>query len=170
ANQDANLDFALLTDFIDASEETTPDDADLLHLAEIRIRALNAKYGDQRSPTGTTARARPAFYLLHRPRTWNARERLWMGYERKRGKLGALNSLLRDEKDAPARFSSIVGPAAALVGIRYVITLDADTELPRDAARQLVGAMAHPLNRPRYDDVRRRVTTGYGILQPRVMA
>jgi len=170
ANQDANLDFALLTDFIDASEETTPDDADLLHLAEIRIRALNAKYGDQRSPSDTTARARPAFYLLHRPRTWNARERLWMGYERKRGKLGALNSLLRDEKDAAARFSSIVGPAAALVGIRYVITLDADTELPRDAARQLVGAMAHPLNRPRYDDVRRRVTTGYGILQPRVMA
>jgi cellobiose phosphorylase len=170
ANQDANLDFALLTDFIDASEETMPDDAELLHLAETCIHALNAKYGDEHSRSGTTARAGSAFYLLHRPRTWNARERLWMGYERKRGKLGALNSLLRDEKGATSRFSSIVGPSAALVGVKYVITLDADTELPRGAARHLVGAMAHPLNRPRYDDVRRRVTTGYGILQPRVMA
>jgi len=170
ANQDVNLDFALLTDFVDASEETMPEDAQLLHLAETGIRTLNAKYGDEHLPSRTGARARPPFYLLHRPRTWNARERLWMGYERKRGKLGALNALLRGEKGATSRFSSIVGPSADLVGVKYVITLDADTELPRDAARHLVGAMAHPLNRPRYDDVRRRVTTGYGILQPRVMA
>jgi cellobiose phosphorylase len=167
ANRDANLHFALLTDFVDASEETMPEDAELLQLAESRIHALNAKYGDESRPSGAAARA---FYLLHRPRTWNARERLWMGYERKRGKLEALNSLLRGDEDAAKRFSSIVGAPASLVGIKYVITLDADTELPRDAARHLVGAMAHPLNRPRYEEARRRVTAGYGILQPRVMA
>jgi cellobiose phosphorylase len=167
ANRDANLCFALLTDFVDASEETMPGDAELLHFAQTSIEALNAKYGDSKS-RDTTADAGPAFHLLHRPRTWNARERLWMGYERKRGKLGALNALLRGEPDAAKRFSSIVGPSAALVGIKYVITLDSDTELPRDAARELVSAMAHPLNRPRYDDTRLRVTRGYGILQPRV--
>ncbi len=92
-----------------------------------------------------------------------------MGYERKRGKLGDLNALVTGEDGAAKRFSSIVGDVAALAGIKYVITLDSDTELPRDTARQLVGAMAHPLNRPRYDTKKRRVTSGYGILQPRVV-
>ena len=89
-----------------------------------------------------------------------------MGYERKRGKLADLNALLRTgNRDG---FSLIVGDTSVLTGVRYVITLDTDTQLPRDAARQFVGAMAHPLNRPRYDAVKRRVTEGYGILQPGV--
>src|SRR5688572_8107756 len=91
-----------------------------------------------------------------------------MGYERKRGKLADLNLLLRGE--GSDRFSLIVGDVAGLAGVRYVITLDADTELPRDAARQLVGVMAHPLNEPRFDDAKRRVVGGYGILQPRMAA
>jgi cyclic beta-1,2-glucan synthetase len=89
-----------------------------------------------------------------------------MGYERKRGKLADLNALLRG--DAADRFAAIVGDTAILRGVRYVITLDTDTQLPRDAARQLVGAMAHPLNRAVYDSDRQRVCEGYGILQPRV--
>ncbi len=89
-----------------------------------------------------------------------------MGYERKRGKLADLNALLRG--GAGDRFSLVVGDTAVLSDVKYVITLDTDTQLPRDAARQFVGAMAHPLNRPRYDEAKRRVAEGYGILQPRV--
>src|SRR4030095_15021552 len=107
----------------------------------------------------------PNFYLFHRPRTWNEGEQRWMGFERKRGKLSDFNSFLRGR--CTNRFSEIVGDPDSLPYIKYVITLDTDTELPRDAARQLVGAMAHPLNRPIYDPARGRVTDGYSILQPR---
>ncbi len=157
ANQDPNLRFALLTDFLDASEETLPGDAELLQLAQRQIGALNAKYGDAR-----------CFYLLHRSRAWNPRDRVWMGYERKRGKLADLNSLLRGDEEATKRFTSITGEVEALKGTQYVITLDSDTDLPRDAARELVGTMAHPLNRAHLDKARGSVTRGYGILQPRV--
>lgn len=157
ANRDDCLHFGLLTDFRDASQETLPGDAALVDLAARRIAALNAKYprdsGDH-------------FFLFHRPRRWNPRERVWMGYERKRGKLADLNALLRG--DAADRFARVVGETAILADVRYVITLDTDTQLPRDTARQLVGAMAHPLNQAVYDSDRQRVCEGYGILQPRV--
>ncbi|HET7202181.1 MAG TPA: hypothetical protein VFI92_02320, partial [Steroidobacteraceae bacterium] len=158
ANRDANLRFGLLTDFVDAPEESMPEDAALLEHARRRIEELNGTYGSD------------SFYLLHRPRRWNRREGLWMGYERKRGKLGDLNWLLREASPGQPneRFSSVVGNIEALAGTRYVITLDTDTELPRDAARQLVEAMAHPLNRPGCDPQGGLVRTGYGILQPRV--
>jgi hypothetical protein len=164
ANPDAKLRFVLLTDFLDAREQTLPEDEKLLRAAREAIGSLNAKYRGARSSDPTDI-----FFLLHRPRLWNPRERLWMGYERKRGKLGDLNALLTGEDGAAKRFSSIVGDVSALAGIKYVITLDSDTELPRDTARQLVGAMAHPLNHPRYDAAKRRVTAGYAILQPRVV-
>ena len=106
------------------------------------------------------------FFLFHRPRRWNAGEGLWMGYERKRGKLIQFNALLRG--GCTDCFSEIVGETAILPSIKYVITLDTDTQLPRDAARQLVGTMAHPLNRPEFDAVRGIVAEGYSILQPRV--
>jgi cyclic beta-1,2-glucan synthetase len=166
ANRDRNLLFGLLTDFPDANEEVLPDDASLLQLARTSIEELNGKYGnaaDDGVPHGP-------FFLFHRPRQWNAQERLWMGYERKRGKLAALNALLRDKGDA---FSLVVGDTALLAGVKYVISLDTDTQLPRDSARQFVGAMEHALNRPRFDAAHSgqesaRVTSGYGILQPRV--
>jgi len=157
ANRDDNLYFGLLTDFRDAIEETIPEDEPLLRLARKRIEELNEKYGDANSDT---------FFLFHRPRRWNPRERIWMGYERKRGKLADLNLLLRG--GSGDRFSLVVGKTAGLSGVKYVITLDTDTQLPRDSARQFVGAMAHPLNRARYDDGEQRVSEGYGILQPRV--
>jgi cyclic beta-1,2-glucan synthetase len=161
ANRDERLHFGLLTDFQDARQESLPEDGPLVQLARARIDELNAKYG-----AGGGRNEDDIFFLFHRPRRWNPRERLWMGYERKRGKLADLNALLRGVSGD--RFSLVVGDTAVLSEVKYVITLDTDTQLPRDAARQFVGAMAHPLNRPRYDETKRRVAEGYGILQPRV--
>ncbi len=153
-NQDGNFHYCLLTDLQDSDKEFMPEDESLVQLAVKRIEELNAKYkGD-------------TFLLFHRPRKWNPRERMWMGYERKRGKLEELNSMLRGgSKD---RFSLVVGKTDLLPFVKYVITLDTDTQLPRDSARQLVGTMAHPLNRPRYDEHKNRISEGYAILQPRV--
>lgn len=163
ANRDKHLQFGLLTDFHDAHEQTLPADAALLLLAKTRIEELNEKY--RHAEGGAIG---DAFFLFHRPRRWNPEERLWMGYERKRGKLAELNDLLRGGGDGS--FSLIVGTTGLLSGVKYVITLDTDTQLPRDSARQLVGAMVHPLNRAIFDAERRLVTAGYGILQPRVEA
>ena len=157
ANRDENLCFGLLTDFRDAGEEKLPDDEPLLLLARQRIEELNEKY---RTSKGDT------FFLFHRPRRFNPREHIWMGYERKRGKLAELNSFLRG--GSRECFSLIVGKTEGLSKVKYIITLDTDTQLPRDAARQLAGAMAHPLNRPQYDEHKQRICAGYGILQPRV--
>jgi cellobiose phosphorylase len=161
ANRDDHLHFGLLTDFRDAHEETLPEDEPLLRLVQKRIEELNGKYKEA---------TRDAFFLFHRPRRWNPGERIWMGYERKRGKLADLNALLRGGALSKTgdRFALVVGETAVLATVQYVITLDTDTQLPRDAARQFVGAMAHPLNRARYDEHRQRVCEGYGILQPRV--
>ncbi len=159
ANRNDNLYFGLLTDFRDAPAESLPEDAPLMQLARDGIERLNAKYP---SATGDS------FFLFHRPRRWNAQDAVWMGYERKRGKLADLNALLRG--DAGKRFSLVVGDTAVLSNVKYVITLDTDTQLPRDAAEQFIGAMAHPLNRAHYDETRKLVTAGYSILQPRVAA
>lgn len=157
ANRDENLQFGLLTDFTDALSETMPGDELLLQQAQKGIEALNEKYKSNRGSI---------FFLFHRPRRKNAQEKVWMGYERKRGKLADLNALLRGNSQDP--FSSIVGEINSLSSVKYVITLDTDTQLPRDSARQFIGAMAHPLNRAYYDNSKQRVSTGYGILQPRV--
>lgn len=163
-NRDRYLHFALLTDFHDASAETLPMDEHLLSLARHGIEQLNRKYpGDN-----TSGATNDSFLLLHRPRRWSASDKLWMGYERKRGKLGELNRALRG--GGWDRFSTLVGDVKVLSDVRYIITLDTDTQLPRDAAHQFVAAMAHPLNRARYDEKTRLVTGGYGILQPRIAA
>jgi len=154
-NRDPNLFFALLTDFPDAPEQTQPYDEALLAHARAAMQALNATYQDDRPSI---------FYLFHRQRVWNPVERVWMGYERKRGKLEQFNALLRGDRSA---FSEIVGDPSSLGTIKYVITLDTDTQLPRDAASKLVGNLAHPLNRPRYDAALGRIAEGYAILQPR---
>ncbi|KVW97102.1 NdvB [Thiobacillus denitrificans] len=155
-NRDPNLFFALLTDFRDAPEQTLPDDAALLAHARVAVEALNETYREDRPCI---------FYLFHRPRVWNPFERVWMGYERKRGKLEQFNARLRG--GAQTAFSDIVGDPSILGSIQYVITLDTDTQLPRDAARTLVGNLAHPLNRPVYDAAKGRIVEGYAILQPR---
>jgi cyclic beta-1,2-glucan synthetase len=156
-NRDPNLFFALLTDFRDAPEQTLPEDAALIDHARTAVEALNEAYREDRPSI---------FYLFHRPRLWNPYERVWMGYERKRGKLEQFNARLRGE--AHTAFSDVVGDPSILASIRYVITLDTDTQLPRDAARTMVGNLAHPLNRPVYDAGKGRIVEGYAILQPRV--
>ena len=157
ANRDAHLHFGLLTDFLDAPTETTPRDQPLLARLQAGIAQLNAQYAPLESNL---------FFLFHRPRRWNEQEQTWMGYERKRGKLADLNQFLRN--GVTSTFALIVGDTSLLAQVKYVITLDTDTQLPRDAARQLVGIMAHPLNRAVYDANQQRVIAGYGILQPRI--
>jgi len=156
ANRDKNLHFGLLTDFRDSAQEIMPEDKDLLSQVQEGIETLNEKYRDER---------KDAFFLFHRPRQWNEKEKIWMGHERKRGKLTDLNLLLRG--GAQNKFSLIIGEKSVFPEIKYVITLDTDTQLPRDTARQLVGTMAHPLNHPVYNPKIQRVTDGYTILQPR---
>lgn len=173
ANRDHNLHFGLLTDFRDAPQEVLPEDEPLLELLRDRIAALNIKYGLDKQDT---------FFIFHRPRRWNALERIWMGYERKRGKLGDLNNLLRLGVTQP--FALIIGDIAILSSVKFVITLDTDTHLPRDSARQLAATMSHPLNRARSPAANKAnsgtenkeakpsvtppVVEGYGILQPRM--
>ncbi len=157
ANPDPNLLFALLTDFKDAPSEIMPEDEELIAFSQRRIEELNNQYGKANNST---------FLLFHRPRRWNAVNKVWMGYERKRGKLSELNQLLRGKTSD--RFSVIVGNEHIYTTVKYVITLDTDTQLPRDAGWKLVGLMAHPLNHPLYDEKKRRVIEGYGIIQPRI--
>ena len=161
ANRDPNLVFCLLTDFADAASETLPTDAALVDQMHRCVGQLNRKYAVQ--PNGEPA---APFLLLHRPRMWNPQEGAWMGYERKRGKLQDLNRFLRG--GARDKFSVVVGNVDALQSIKYVITLDTDTQLPREAAAQFIATMQHPLNQARIDSARGRVVEGYGILQPRV--
>jgi len=157
ANRDDNLYFTLLTDLRNAHAQELPEDAEIVDLLAAGIEDLNRRYrGDKPD----------AFFLMHRSRTWNAGEGVWMGYERKRGILMAFSTFLFDKGKNP--FSRIVGNQEILTDIKYVITLDTDTRLPRNSARRLIGAIAHPLNRPVLDPVTGVVRKGYGILQPRV--
>lgn len=157
ANRNDHLHFGLLTDFTDAKQEKLPEDQTLVDIAKKGIETLNKKYRKEKEDL---------FFLFHRPRQWNSQENAWIGYERKRGKLSELNSLLRGS--GTAYFSLVVGDQSIFPAIKYVITLDADTQLPMGSAWKLIGAIAHPLNRAWYNEKKKRVTKGYGILQPRV--
>ncbi|HEX9485109.1 MAG TPA: glucoamylase family protein, partial [Gemmatimonadaceae bacterium] len=165
ANHDRQIRFALLGDFLDAATESAPGDAAIIDAAIEGIRGLNTMYGADHGGAGQTRHDAP-FYLLHRPRRWNAADGIWMGWERKRGKLVDFNSYISGANECA--FAVTEGDLPWLRHVRYVITLDADTALPRSAAAALIGTIAHPLNRAEYDPARGRVVRGYGILQPRV--
>lgn len=159
SSPDDELHYALLSDWTDAATETVEGDEALLDAAAEAIARLNHRYGP--------ATGGERFLLLHRRRLWNEGQKRWIGWERKRGKLHELNRFLRGA--ATTTFVDIGGrrpvPPA---GVRYVITLDADTRMPPETVRRLIGKMAHPLNFPRFDPGSRRVVEGYGVLQPRV--
>jgi len=155
ANRDPNLYFALVTDGPD-SDRPFDEKERLAGYCSNLVRDLNRKYAES---------GRQPFFLFHRHRVFNPSEQVWMGWERKRGKLLDLNKLLRGAED---RFPIKVGDLSVLPQIRFVITLDCDTQLPRDTAHRLVGALAHPLNRAIVDPVSNTVVSGYGILQPRI--
>ncbi len=161
ASPDGELYFALLSDWTDSPTETASGDDQLLGAAAAGIARLNQRHGP--GPVGSR------FLLLHRRRIWDAAEGCWMGWERKRGKLHELNRLLRGGTETT--FVAQDGhPPTVPDGVRYVITLDADTRLPRGAAKRMVGKMAHPLNAPRFDKQLGRVVEGHGVLQPRITA
>ena len=156
SSPEGDLHFALLSDWNDAEAEHVEGDEVLLAAAAEGIARLNQRHGQSAH----------RFLLLHRRRVWNESEGRWIGWERKRGKLHELNWLLRGATDTT--FMSTDRPPAVPSGVRYVVTLDADTKLPRETIRRLIGKMAHPLNHPRFDPSARRVVEGYAVLQPRV--
>ena len=156
SNTGGEVCFGLLSDWTDADTASRADDARLLEAAAAGIAALNVRYGGL--PGGECR-----FHFFHRSRRWNESQQKWMGWERKRGKLHEFNRLLRG--DATTSFLPAEGVPQ---GVRYVITLDADTRFPIDTVRRLVGTAAHPLNRPRHDAQTQRVVEGYGIFQPRI--
>ena len=159
ASPEGDLHFALVSDWTDSETEHAEGDAALVAAAAEGVARLNLRYGP--APGG------PRFLLLHRRRVWNEGEGRWIGWERKRGKLHELNRLLRGATDTT--FIDVgAGSPVTPTDIRYVVTLDADTRLPRDTVRRLIGKMAHPLNRPRFDAAAGRVVEGYAVLQPRV--
>lgn len=154
ANTDPALSFALFSDFSDAPEQHMENDSKLLAIAVEGLEALENKYGKGK------------FFLFHRQRMWSRSENSWIGYERKRGKLEYLNQFLMGEV-LPENIV-YVGNADDLKGIRYVITLDADTQLPKDQAKSLIEVISHPLNRPYLSANKKRIERGYTIIQPRV--
>lgn len=162
ANAEPLAQFAVLTDWLDAPSESTPQDAGLLALAVDQIRTLNRKYPRLAGDIQTV----PRFLVLHRPRKFSASEQSWIGWERKRGKLECL---------VAAMFSNVfadflcLDPAWTIAPhTPYIVTLDSDTQLPPGRLRDLVGIAAHPFNQPGLDPARRKIVTGYGILQPRI--
>jgi cyclic beta-1,2-glucan synthetase len=154
-NPDPNLAFALLSDYADAAAQATPEDAPLLERAATGIDVLNHRY----APRGP-------FYLFHRERAWNPSEGVWMGWERKRGKLHEFNRVLMGA--GSTSYTRQVGDLDQLHGTKYVITLDADTVLPQGSASRLIATLAHPLNRAEFALDGRSVIAGYTVLQPRV--
>ncbi len=153
-NLDPRVRFAILGDFKDAPVAEEPEDAIVLEAAVSAIEELDRRHGGG------------LFYLFLRARRWNPSEGCFMGWERKRGKIDEFVRLLRGSRDTS--YAVMRGDLAVLPRVRYLISLDRDTRLPRGAARSLLGIAAHPLNRARYDGRQRRVTEGYGMLQPRV--
>src|SRR5947199_1686428 len=157
-NTDANLRFSLLTDFADAPRESMPEDEEYIDIVARGIEELNRRYGEGR------------FFLFHRRRSWSESEQRWIGWERKRGKLEHLNRFLIGESAPELEGFLCAGDRAQLEGIRFVITLDADTQLLRDTSRRLIETLAHPLNQARLSSDGRRVIRGYTIIQPSVSA
>src|SRR5438094_2322686 len=157
-NTDANLRFSLLTDFADAPQQSMPEDKEYIDIVARGIEELNRRHGAGR------------VFLFHLGRSWSESEQRWIGWERKRGKLEQLNRFLIGESAPELEGFLRAGDRAQLEGIRFVITLDADTQLLRDTARRLVETLAHPLNQARLSPNGRRVIRGYTIIQPSVSA
>ncbi len=155
ANQEANLLFSLGSDYLDATSAHCVEDEPLLHAAMQQIQALNHKYGEGR------------FFLFHRDRTWCESEGKFIGWERKRGKLEELNNLIVGTRPPEAGRMVYVGDPEKLSDVRFVITLDSDTQLPAGAARRMIETLAHPLNKAHLGD-KGRVQSGYTIIQPAV--
>ncbi len=157
ANKGENLYFSLVGDFKDSAEEALPEDAEIIRNALTRIEQLNKKYPRKDASI---------FYFMCRKRQFNEKQQKWMGWERKRGAIIEINRVLRGNKETG--YVHLSSPLDCIPRVKYVITLDADTQLPLEAAKQLVGTIAHPMNSAVYNEERGLVTEGYGLLQPRI--
>src|SRR5438309_4252754 len=157
-NTDPNLRFSLLSDFSDAPRQSMPEDAEYIDIVARGIDELNRRHGAGR------------FFLFHRGRTWSDSEQRWIGWERKRGKLEQLYRFLTGESAPELEGFLYAGNRTQLEGVRFVITLDADTQLLRDTARRMIETLAHPLNQARLSPDGRHVVRGYTIVQPSVSA
>lgn len=156
ANRESNLFFALVGDFKDSPEEAAPSDNEIINSAVKGIGRLNDKY----------AKGSDIFFYFHRKRVLCPSQNKWMGWERKRGALMEFNELIRGSKNTG--YTTVTGDTSVLADVRYVITIDADTRLPIDAAKKLIGTILHPLNMAVVDENRGKVVRGYGLLQPRI--
>ena len=159
ANPEDNAQFALLSDWHDAPTEQLDSDPALLAATLAQLEELNALH-----PRPGPA---PRFVLLHRHRTFSVSEQAWIGWERKRGKLEQLVAALATGDNSA--FIDLGQASQLQAGTPYIVTLDADTELPPGRLRELVGVAAHPHNQPRVDPLLRRVVAGHAILQPRLV-
>jgi cyclic beta-1,2-glucan synthetase len=156
ANKEGNLLFSLFTDYTDSDQAHREDDERLLQTATESLEAFNHRYGGER------------FFLFHRDRTWSESEQKFIGWERKRGKLEELNRLIDGTRPGDADRLVYVGDPDHLSNVRFVITLDSDTQLPLGTARRMIETLAHPLNQPRFDAAGRILAGSYTIIQPRV--
>ncbi len=154
-NPEPNVKYALLSDFLDAGQATTPKDSELLEVARTGIVDLNARHP-----------GRP-FLLFHRGRTWSESEQKWIGKERKRGKVEDLNAFLTGEDRPGENLAGFLIEGKLEGKIRYVIVLDADTQLPPGAAQRMVETISHPLNRVVLDPETNIRRSGFSIIQPR---
>ena len=158
SNRSKNLYFAVLGDFKDANQKELPEDEKIINKGIEMINKLNEKYASDED----------VFFYFQRERIYSKSQDCWIGWERKRGSLVELNRLLLGDDNTS--FKVICGDISKIRGkIKYVITLDADTKLPIDTAKRLIGAISHPLNRAVVDNERNIVVEGYGIIQPRIL-
>jgi len=156
ANKEANLLFSLFTDYTDCEQAHCEEDEHLLQVALESLEALNHRYGAGR------------FFLFHRERAWSKTERQFIGWERKRGKLEELNRLIDGTRSEDAQQLVYVGDRDLLVNVRFIITLDSDTQLPHGTARRMIETLAHPLNQPRFSPDGDILAGSYALIQPRV--
>lgn len=154
ANSDPSLLFGMFSDYKDAQQKHTDEDLSLICLATQEIERLDTKYGSGK------------FFLFHRQRTWSNSEKAWIGWERKRGKLECLNRYLMGE--SLAENILYFGIAEKLKDIRFIITLDSDTQLPKMQGKRLIETLSHPLNRPVLTPAGKSLERGYTIIQPMV--
>jgi cyclic beta-1,2-glucan synthetase len=157
ANAQKNLYFTLLGDFKDSDTKEEKGDKAVVDEGLLAVECLNKKYCKD---------GEKIFFFLNRYRQYNKKENKWIGFERKRGKLMEFNEFLRGSENTS--YDVISSNARDLRAVKYVITLDADTMLPRDSAKKLIGAMAHPLNNAVINYSKKRVSRGYGLMQPRI--
>ena len=155
SNKDKNVFFAVLCDFADSKNEHEKSDDEICSYGISLVKNLNEKYGFKNDK----------FFFLCRKRIFNVADNLYMGWERKRGKLVEFMELLRGKNDTS--YNVFSGDIEKIKSSKYIITLDADTVLPMGTAAKVIGAMSHPLNKA-YIDKENKVIRGYGIMQPRV--